>query len=252
MMRRALLSISVAVGVTAAAVVVLSSPGFAQDFSAVTDRLERLERTLSDLQRTVYNGAPPPATDTVSNAAALETAPNVLARIELRLQAVESQMRELTGRVEESGFRVEQIEKRLDVLQSDTAFRLEQLEGGAPLSTSDAGAETVSGAVAGTNTAPTSGGSAALPVGTSGTLSQSEAAGAGQAASLPPADGGSPETLYDNAFQFLARKDFAGAESAFRQFLETYPGDPLAGNAQFGSAKPFMCGNGMRMRPSRS
>ncbi|MEC9367276.1 MAG: tol-pal system protein YbgF [Pseudomonadota bacterium] len=46
----------------------------------------------------------------------------------------------------------------------------------------------------------------------------------------------SPEqarVVYDQAYGNLVRRDFASAEQGFRQFLANFPGDPLAGNAQY-------------------
>ena len=53
--------------------------------------------------------------------------------------------------------------------------------------------------------------------------------------SLPPsaASDASSKQAYENAYGFLLQQDFASAESAFDEFLKRYPGDPLAGNAQY-------------------
>jgi tol-pal system protein YbgF len=63
-----------------------------------------------------------------------------------------------------------------------------------------------------------------------GAPKQSDAEPPQSLAALPPAD---PQTLYQQGYGALLQKDYAGAEAAFRQFLEAYPADALAGDAQY-------------------
>jgi len=49
-------------------------------------------------------------------------------------------------------------------------------------------------------------------------------------AALP---GGNAQALYQQGYGALLQKDYAGAEGAFRELLETYPRDPLAADAQY-------------------
>jgi tol-pal system protein YbgF len=218
----------------------------AQDLSTVTDRMERLERTLLDLQRTVYGGATPPAASTGGDT---NIAPTAMARVEVRLQQLEAQIRTLTGLVEEAQYRGNRLEQRLDTLQADTDYRLRTLEGTADPNAAGQGqsGQNQSGQ------APASSGQTAATApssGTLGTLSGSDLAagsslggstlgtGAGSTAALPP-PGSDPEALYDAAFDLLVRKDFAGAERAFSRFVEEHPQDPLAGNAQYWLGETF-------------
>lgn len=45
--------------------------------------------------------------------------------------------------------------------------------------------------------------------------------------------GNDPKQLYETAYGYLLQQNFGGAQSAFADFLELYPTDPLAGNAQY-------------------
>src|SRR5215469_5309392 len=81
------------------------------------DRLDRLERDLSMLQRQVYRGASPSAAAPGSNAAV---------DVEIRMDRLEAQMRELTGRIEEAMNGVEQLRGRLEQINSDIDVRLGQ------------------------------------------------------------------------------------------------------------------------------
>lgn len=223
------------------------APASAQDLSTVTDRMERLERTLIDLQRTVYGGATPPAgtsAGTSSGASDANIAPTAMARVEIRLQQLEAQIRTLTGLIEEAQYRGNRLEQRLDTLQADTDYRLRTLEGTAdPNAVGQSGGQ--SGAVQpGQDQAPAAQtGATTPPRGTLGTLSGSDlsgsaTAGAGSIAALPP-QGADREALYDAAFDLLVRKDFAGAERAFSRFVQEHPQDPLAGNAQYWLGETF-------------
>lgn len=53
------------------------------------------------------------------------------------------------------------------------------------------------------------------------------------AALPPPGDGATPKQLYETAYGYLLQKDYGAAEVAFGDFLKRFPGDALAGNAQY-------------------
>jgi tol-pal system protein YbgF len=51
-------------------------------------------------------------------------------------------------------------------------------------------------------------------------------------AALPDADV-APKQLYETAYGYLLQRDYGAAEAAFEDFLQRFPNDPLAGNAQY-------------------
>lgn len=51
-----------------------------------------------------------------------------------------------------------------------------------------------------------------------------------QVAALPS---GESQSAYENAYNSLLKRDFNAAEDGFRDFLQRYPNDPLSGNAQY-------------------
>lgn len=219
-----------------------------QDVSALLNRMARLERELADLQRTVFAGGQPPASVAAGQAAQLAAPDGAggspLARIEIRLQQIEDDIRGLTGRVEELGFRVQNVSDRMDRLQTDTDIRFRELTSGAgalgALSSEGTAAtadQTPPDARAGTATPSTLG----APAGTLGSLSGSDVAALENAtpapttettAALLPADG-SVEDQYKAAFDHLVKHDLPTAEAAFKSFLAAHSDDPLAGNAQY-------------------
>jgi tol-pal system protein YbgF len=50
---------------------------------------------------------------------------------------------------------------------------------------------------------------------------------------------GDAQSLYQQGYGALLQKDYAGAERAFRQLLDSYPNDPLAGDAQYWVGETF-------------
>lgn len=108
-------------------------PGSAQaqntGMQELLNRVDRLQRELSTLQRQVYKGeAPPPAAAVPLAPAAGD--PRNAARNSIRISQLENELQTLTGRIEEIGFRTRQIQSRLEKLVSDMDRRLTALEGG--------------------------------------------------------------------------------------------------------------------------
>ena len=204
-----------------------------RDLRPLLDRLDRMERDMNQLQRQVYrggstNGAPVPASPPDSGTAV---------NLELRIDQLENQMRTMTGSLEEVNYSIDQLKRRLDKLVGDVDQRLTQLEhpGAAP-----------NGPVAAAGPAPTPG-AGANPAATpsqGGNLVAPPGAGAQTASRTPAPQGGAPQgggTLptgsaqdqYNRAFGLLRQADYPGAEAALRSFVQRYPNDALAGNAQY-------------------
>ncbi len=122
---------ALAVAVTVAA----SAPAAAQ---SLTSELERLRRELSDLQRYVYSGStsPPPGAAAASSGTGGELSGDVAARLQIQIQNLERSLQETTGQIEETAFRIRQMEQRLETALGDIEFRLNALEGGAPATSS--------------------------------------------------------------------------------------------------------------------
>ncbi|MEQ8813154.1 MAG: tol-pal system protein YbgF [Thalassobaculum sp.] len=197
-----------------------------QDVSALVERVQRLERTVTDLQRSVYAGQTPPAGSLSGpvDAGAQAALPNLLTKVQL----LETQIRNLTGRVEELGYKLDRANTQIEKVQADTDLRLQALEGGAPSSSAPA----PSSVPAPDQTL----GSAPRAL---GQLSQSEAAQAGSGAPSPAPQqqaaltNGSVQQQYEDAFNMLVKHDYDRAEQAFTAFVKANPQDPLAGNAQY-------------------
>lgn len=264
--------------IAVAALMIISAtavPAVAQDVQNLMNRLDRMERDMQDLQRQLYRGTgtgtgtgitatpvmPAPITSGAATASGNQGASfdtSHAARVEVRLQQLETLIRSLTGKIEEVEFKVEQNSGRLDRLVRDIDFRLQSLErGGVPAQT-DAGQSTSNtDNMASASPTPAETPEAGQGQGVLGYLKQSEIkaldagtvppADSGQppaatsapaaVASAPPAEtqpilpDGTPEEQYKHAFAYLQKQDFVSAEQALSAFLERHPKNPLAGNA---------------------
>ena len=111
------------------------------DLRVLLDRMEGLERDIRTLNLSLSRGRP--VTPPVSGAKPVLAVPKAgprgatadwegnpgLARMEVRLSALENDLRSATGSMEQFGFQIREIGKRLDKLVSDMDYRLSVLEG---------------------------------------------------------------------------------------------------------------------------
>jgi tol-pal system protein YbgF len=241
----------------------------AQD-RAMQDRLDRLERDLSMLQRQVYRGAPSQVVS-AGSAGAVDT--------ELRMDRLEAQMRELTGRVEDAVNGVEQLRRRLEQINSDIDLRFSQgqvqgqVAGQGPPRNSAPSAypspgitDSSAGQLAMRGPSPTANSGRSrlaadpMPPGTlvppppdhpggAGTLtppgispgprqSDPDAPNVATVGNFrPPSAGGLPagsaSAQYNAAFGLLKQADYPDAEEALKAFVAQHPKDALAGSAQY-------------------
>ena len=229
--------------VTAALVLSLALPAAAQDsdLRSLSDQVERLQRELSDLQRTVYAGAPAPAGSVAGGDGS-----NLDASQEVRLQQIESQMTGLTGQIEELNFHMTLAEAVGALARGEPSSTgqsgqpmAEGAGSAAPAATAEA---TPPGATAQQHTlqaqleAAESGTSLTPPAATSEqqpqqlTPPQTAAAAPSAAYQLP---GNTPDEQYQYAFGLLRQANYPEAEQALRAFIDRNPASPLAGNAQY-------------------
>lgn len=107
--------------------VTMHSPVLAQREQATPEqRIERLERQVRQMQRSVYpKGSPADTAGFSDEPAATQSAVRTLAQ---RLDAIERQMSDLVRQSEESGNRLRQIEQGLTQLKSDQDSRIRAVE----------------------------------------------------------------------------------------------------------------------------
>lgn len=209
--------------VAAVATVLFSGAAFAQSDAA---RLDRLERDMQILQQQMGRGGPP-ASGAPATAATAGGGSAALVQMEMRVSAIENQLRELNGRIEELGLKLNQFEKNTDKKVNDAEFRLKTLED-AQRGGGDAKAP-AAGAGAGINVPPGTKPIAPMPAPGSQQASTPPAASSAPML-LPP---GTPDEQFKFAFDFLKQNDYAQGERAMRAFADAHPNHPLTGNALF-------------------
>ena len=224
------------------------------------DRLDRIERDLNMLERQVYRGAP--AAVAPPGSAPGGGAPNA-ADIEIRMERLEAQMRDLTGRVEEIGNGLDQLKQRVEQINTDIDVRFSQMGGSAAAGPAP-GRPGAAGSSSAANTPrfppepPPTGG--LMPPGTvvpppssgglnpifntlspPGTTPSRPAADSASTEGPPP--GSSANEQFNHAFGLVKQADYAAAEGALKAFIEAHPNDPLAGNAQYWLGQTYFARN---------
>lgn len=235
------------------------------ELRAVTERMQRLEAEINQLQRQVNRGdgrttpsgapvsvnAPPAAANDSGSRAQLGSLTD-------RMDELEGQLRQMIGRMEEMEHRIYGVSQRMDKLVQDVDFRLAQLErqslsgtpsgsvgGNASASQTAAASSTPSSSSSSTERAlPTS---SAQP-GVLGTLSTGPGGRTTATATPPPPPSsgnkaklpaGTPQEQYNYATGLLHKGDYDGAEAALTEFVALNGKDPLASSAQYWLGESF-------------
>lgn len=181
-----------------ALVLAAATPAWAQgnDMQTLIDRIDRLQRDMTAMQRTVYRGDAPPVAGPAGAPQAGLDAP--VASLNLRVSDLERELGELTGKIEEMGFEMHQMSERLDRVMTDLDFRIKELAAQPGAAPRPAAAPAPAGGVAQTQTAALS-----------------------------------PDTQYEQAVGLLNRRNYAGAETALRAFIQANPKHAKAADAQY-------------------
>lgn len=230
------------------------------DVRPLYDRVDRLERDIQTLQSQLANsGSPVVVTSPAAQGAVRSNGGGVspAGALDLsdRLDSLEQQMQELTGKLEEANHKATLNSQRLDRMQADIDLRFKELQSqGQPQQTGDAAqpqgqapAATMAGATPAASKGPTppdnSAGSSGLAPGPQvlGKISPKDvkkgvdASAADEEAAAPAAAPAptTPKAAYDAAFAMYQARDYAGATQAFKTFATKYPEHQLVPSAVF-------------------
>lgn len=189
-------------------------------------RVEQLEEQLVDMQVVVGTLQSLARSGPSSAPAARNSASSYYSGAESgRIDALETQIRALTAQIE-------QIANQVRAL-------------GAQPRRSDAGVAPDAGSGQAQPAGMPSFGSTTVTTGSDdaiGGLIEGQNLPSDSVAALPPASpnpqagvspSGNPKQLYETAYGYLMQRDYGAAQSAFEDFLNRYPSDSLAGNAQY-------------------
>jgi len=187
---------------------------FAQSTRDLSNRLNRLENEVQTLNRSVYKGQKPPLSAGGSGGSGNSAAQ------EIRIQQLETELRDLTGQIEEQNFKIRQMEETLEKANADFVLRLEDLErgrGGAGAGGSSSASQYIA------------------PRAEAGDGYQWQSNNSVEVnANIVGGNGvDQPAAVYENAFALLKNKKFVAAERGFKDFGENYPDHVLAGNAKY-------------------
>ena len=228
--------------VLAALLCVSMHDAYAQSSRELSNRLHRLENEVETLSRAMYRGETPAAP---SSGSSLSSGPQA-ADMEIRLQQLEKQIRDLTGRVEEQSYATRQVKEALDKMSADLELRLGDLErnGSGSINNNGSFSNQSESSTINNNVPYTAkpikknpgdieiySGSNTDSGRTLGTISDN-----GGVAAVKD---DSPAALYENAFSSLKSGNYTSAEREFEQFLSRYKDHPLAGNAKYWLGETF-------------
>ena len=262
---RAVLRVGLVAMLAVTACMSLDSPARAQgtELEGLLQRIERLQRDMNTLQRFVYKGEPVPAGEAVAGTTGQVSGVTraAAARTDQRLSQFETQLRSLTGQVEEAVYRSNQINERLERLAAETDLRLRQLEqgmvpGSAPTAMQGApngqiapGGDQATFAsqpqVFGTIRQSDLEALQSQPVAPGTGIAQQDTTlaavqpGSQEAAAAYTLVGTTPEEQYKYAFGLLSQANYGEAELALRGFVDQNPSDRLAGNAKYWLGETF-------------
>lgn len=204
------------------AAVPVPAAGQSADLEELTQRVDRLQREVQTLQRSVSRGG-----------AAGRTADSA-AHAEIRLTEFEALLRGLEQRIETLENERRRDAERLEKLASELELRLQALQTQTPApGTADAtaAAGVQSPSIIGGTTAPDA------PPRPLGTLNLRDAKAVAKPAPAPPVPvlpAGTAKEQYDYALSLtLKEADYAKAGTAFRAFIDNHPKHQLTGNAYF-------------------
>lgn len=110
-------------------------PAIAQPRETLDRRVDRIEQELRAVQRRVFPGGRAQFVEPEIGAPAPSQAPggmsgDAMTNLVSRVDALETQLRVLTGQVEEQGFRTRQLEDQIARLRTDLQGRIDRLETG--------------------------------------------------------------------------------------------------------------------------
>ncbi len=204
-------------------------PALAQG-QPVEKRINKLEQEMRAVQRKVFPGGAGAILEPEIRPQAAPVIPggmpagSAVSDLTARVDALEAQLATLTGQVEQSGFRVRQLEEALNRFRTEAEARFATIEkpAAAPPAATTAAAD--------------------LPQAAAGEPTRAETP-VETAAASGPAD--PAEEAYNKGFRLWEKKDFAGAQAALEAMAKKYPKHSkaswarnLAGRAYLDEGKP--------------
>ncbi|MFZ4124765.1 MAG: tol-pal system protein YbgF [Rickettsiales bacterium] len=202
-----------------------TAPVWAQDMASMADRMARLERDITFLQRQIYQGGAKadPAAAPSMNAA----------QSQVQFTQVQEEMRQLRGQFEQVQYVNARLQSELKQLSDDMDFRLQAIE--KQLAEQQAADEESGDEDETTNEDAASEEEAveAEPARPEDNPAQYEPGAANDTPTPSPKKFENASAHYSYAFKLMNDRKFAEASKSFESFVKKYPKDPLAPNAYY-------------------
>lgn len=208
-----------------AAALFASAPANAQSRREMTERIDATEVRIGRLEQSFMAGDP--VADTLMQ----------------RLDALEYQMRQMTGEIERLAFENRQMRQQLDRLQSQPAA-VQPATGATTLPIDNEAAAWMQEGLDNAGNGDASGNVAIVnpddPFASERAAATGVLGGAPGAMAMPAAN---PDTIYDDARARLLDGDFDGAQAGFEDFVDNHGDDPRAGEAWYWLGETFFVRN---------
>ena len=208
----------------------LATAAHAQDAGSLNDRLDRLERDLTFVQKQVYRNGGSASTDSSGAPAA----PATTGQMQVRLAQIEEEIRQIRGLIEQSQFQNKQTANELKKFSDDVDYRLRAIE------QKQAAAAVAPAPVAAATPEPEPVEAEPKPANYKPEAKEKEAAAETKTKEEKPKeekpaltgkDFPNSNAHYSYAFKLLNDKKYSEAGASFDAFVKKYPTDPLTSNA---------------------
>ncbi len=211
----------------------------------VSSRLRQLEGSVDTLNRAVFKGEKAPVDLTSSPSGDYQ------ASVENRLSDLETQLRDLTGKVEQQEFQNNQMKAKLDKALADLELRFQDMGEAsttAPARQTGTLAPNDMGGTVDTVPTPTVENNDITSPSTESLMTDPNAPApqtsptvqqlgsvktSPDGTTIEPKAGDDPAGQYEMAFSLLKSGNFASAKNGFETFIATYPKHPLVSNATY-------------------
>ena len=190
------------------------------DFNLLSEKLNRLEQEISDVQKSLY--APS------DNTLVKEDSAPVSSKYQIRINKLENDFAKINGQFEEIFFRLDQLQEKMDKITSDVDFRLSTTNNTSalPLSKRDRSDEPDTYAYPkNTSDVNTVGGDVEIL----GSIKESKEDQSFEVAK----NFQTAESLFNYGKDSLQNLNYSDAETAFRGFVKKYPKDEKAPSAYY-------------------
>ena len=193
---------------------------------AIDVRVGKLEKEMKAVQRKVFTGGDARFFEPEITAPADPTAtPGIpattpMADLTARIDALERELRQITGHVEQNDFKMQQLEQALAKFKGDTELRLGQLEPHTDTASTAAAASAMSAAGTSVTSSPMPSAPAAA------------AAPPASATPAPPSSGDAAEDAYLAGYRYWMEKKYPEAEATLKTAVAKYPTHRRASYAQ--------------------